>query len=170
MLYVTLTNRELDLSRLSEPERHVAQKVIAWEKLGVEAGEFDKKYDKALRDGWGESGAVSPSAGLRALAEDARLRLGAARADGRADWLRPQRHQGAYGGGGLAMAGRQGGELRLVAHDALGRARGQVTLPLAQGAAEGEALRLALTELAEGGGPLAAQVRGLGLEVRPARE
>lgn len=168
MRYVTLTGRVVDTDRdLDEAGRHVLQKLMAWESLGLTSAEFAQKRAQALATGWNGRGPVSESAALGAVAADLarRVAIRAGKLPG-PDWLKAQPWPGRYAGGGLERAGVDQGRLILLVRDAADLERGRVSLALPPGRDVKGVLGLALAELGQGRGELAAALRGLGLGVR----
>ena len=55
---------------LSPPERHILQKMFAWESLAVSVEQFREKRDEAVRVGWNGSGSVRTGNALKAIMGD----------------------------------------------------------------------------------------------------
>ncbi|MFH1059795.1 MAG: hypothetical protein V1797_14105 [Pseudomonadota bacterium] len=168
MLYTTLAGRIVDTDRdLDEAGRHVMQKLMAWESLGLTSAEFATKRGQALAVGWDGRGAVSDSGALGLVVADLARRVAIKAGDlSGPDWLRPQLWPGRYMGGGLERAGVESGRLVLTARDAADQVRGRIGLDLP---AQGEVATLlehTLRELRAGRGELARALRGLGLSAR----
>lgn len=161
MHYVTLKARTIDtIADLSEPERHVMQKLIAWERLGIPTVEFKRKTDDALQKGWDGRGPVRASVALRDVCEDlaARLAVAAGERPG-PGWLKAQAWPGRYGGGGLRLAEETGPETIAEVIDAADRPCGVLRLPK----------DLSLAEAAgqlRSGGLLTGALRAMGLRIR----
>lgn len=62
---------------LTSPERHIVQKMMCWEYIATSLEQFREKRDKALVDGWGDSGPVSESPVLKDITEEMERRLSA---------------------------------------------------------------------------------------------
>ena len=67
---------------LGPAERHVLQKLCAWESLVTSFDQFRQKREEALRKGWNNTGPVQESAALRAIIRDLEKQV-AARLDKR---------------------------------------------------------------------------------------
>lgn len=168
MRYVTLAGRGVDTDRdLDEAGRHVVQKLMAWECLGLSSAEFAQKRAQALAAGWNGRGPVSESGALVDLVADLsrRVAVRAGELPG-PGWLRPQFWPGRYEGGGLERVGVEQGRLVLTVRDAADLIRGQITLDLPPQREVAALLDHALDELRQGRGELAAALRGLGLSAR----
>ncbi len=169
MRYTTLAGRVLDTDQdLDEAGRHVMQKLMAWESLGLSPKDFAQKRSQALAVGWDGRGPVSESEALRAANDDLarRVAVAAGTLPG-VGWLRPQVWAGRFQGGGLEVAEVSGEQLVLRVRDAADQQRGRVGLPLPAGQAPAQVLEQALSELAQGRGPLAGPLRSLGLAAKP---
>ena len=57
-------NRQVDTARLSPEERHIIQKLMAWESLVPTMDAFREKTAAALAAGWNGSGPVRPTQDL----------------------------------------------------------------------------------------------------------
>ena len=123
---------------------------------------------QALAVGWDGRGPVSESEALRAANDDLarRVAVAAGTLPG-VGWLRPQGWAGRFQGGGLEVAEVSGEQLVLRVRDAADQQRGRVGLPLPAGQAPAQVLEQALSELAQGRGPLAGPLRSLGLAAKP---
>ena len=55
---------------LTAPERHILQKLFAWEAMSESVLQFREKKKKALEDGWNGSGPVSASPALKTVCGD----------------------------------------------------------------------------------------------------
>ena len=55
---------------LTAPERHILQKLFAWEVMSESVLQFREKKKKALNDGWNGSGPVSAGPILKAICKD----------------------------------------------------------------------------------------------------
>ncbi|MBW1921853.1 MAG: hypothetical protein JRF59_03600 [Deltaproteobacteria bacterium] len=81
MIFNTGDGRTIDTDRdLGPEERHVLQKLFAWEALAESLDQFRAKKAEALERGWNGSGPVNPgtafSAVVRVLEQRLRKRLG----------------------------------------------------------------------------------------------
>jgi len=56
------TNRDL-----TAPERHILQKLFAWESMATSLEQFREKKKEALHKGWNNSGSVTESSALKAI-------------------------------------------------------------------------------------------------------
>ncbi len=71
MIYTTKTGESFDLERdFASAERHVLQKLLLWKDLAGSVEEFRGKKQEALKQGWGGSGAIIESRGLKSLLKD----------------------------------------------------------------------------------------------------
>ncbi len=72
-------NQTIDTDRLSPEERHIIQKLMAWQSLVDSPAAFRKKKEEALNAGWNHSGPVRESQALslviRHLEKELILRL-----------------------------------------------------------------------------------------------
>lgn len=68
-MIISLKNgKTFDTDRdLSPPERHVLQKMFAWEWSAESVEQFRQKRDEALRVGWNGSGPVSAGSALKTI-------------------------------------------------------------------------------------------------------
>lgn len=165
MLYRTLAGRLLDTDRdLGEAERHVLQKLVAWERLGLAPAEFALRRAKALAQGWDRRGPLMPGAAFQALADDLAKRLALAGGPG-PGWFLAQAWPGRYAGGGLEARATARGELELIIHDAADLPHGPLAWPALPGEDLAQAQERALAETAPGG-RLAGEIRRLGLTAR----
>jgi len=55
---------------LTEAERHIVQKLFAWESLVASLEQFREKKNDFLLKGWNNMGPVSESSALRAIIQD----------------------------------------------------------------------------------------------------
>ena len=60
---------------LSASERHILQKLFAWESLAVSVEQFNEKKDEAFRKGWNNSGPVSEGDALKSIIRDLKKQL-----------------------------------------------------------------------------------------------
>jgi hypothetical protein len=71
MIVTTGDGQSFDTERdLSAPERHVLQKLFAWESMVTSLEQFRHKRDVALLKGWNNMGPVQESMALRAIIMD----------------------------------------------------------------------------------------------------
>lgn len=59
------TNRDLSAS-----ERHILQKLFAWESMATSLEQFREKKKEALHKGWNNSGPVTESSALKVIIKD----------------------------------------------------------------------------------------------------
>ena len=52
---------------LTAPERHILQKLFAWESMAISLEQFREKKQEALYKGWNNSGPVTESTVLKAI-------------------------------------------------------------------------------------------------------
>jgi hypothetical protein len=168
VIYLTLAGRAVDTDQeLSPPERHVLQKLMAWQQLGLPLADYASRRAKALQQGWDGRGPVTESPALRAVADDLAARLAVQHGQRPGPgWLKAQAWPGSYAGGGLEAGQWREGRLEIVVRDAADVPRGRLWLDTPPGQAPRQALELALAELVQGGGDLARQLADLGLGPR----
>jgi len=78
MIIKTKTGKRFDTDRdLTAPERHILQKLFAWETMAESVLQFREKKGKALNDGWNGSGPVSASPALKAICMDLEKKVAA---------------------------------------------------------------------------------------------
>ncbi|MBW2707791.1 MAG: hypothetical protein JRD04_00655 [Deltaproteobacteria bacterium] len=71
MLIKTKNGKRFDTDQdLTPPERHILQKLFAWEAMAESVLQFREKKKKALDDGWDGSGSISASPALKAICKD----------------------------------------------------------------------------------------------------
>ncbi len=71
MIYTTKGGESFDLERdFSSAERHVLQKLLLWKDLAKSVEEFRTKKQEALKQGWGDSGAIAAGRALQSLLRD----------------------------------------------------------------------------------------------------
>lgn len=71
MIIKTKNGKGFDTDRdLTAPERHILQKLFAWEAMSESVLQFREKKKKALYDGWNGSGPVAPGPALKAICKD----------------------------------------------------------------------------------------------------
>ncbi len=64
MIITCENNQEVDTARLSPEERHIIQKLLAWESLAPTMEMFREKISASLEAGWNDSGPVSKTRSL----------------------------------------------------------------------------------------------------------
>ncbi len=78
MIIKTKNGRCFDTDQdLKAPERHILQKLFAWEAMSESVLQFREKKKKALNDGWNGSGPVSPGPALKAICMDMEKKVSA---------------------------------------------------------------------------------------------
>jgi len=71
MIITTRGGKSIDTrTDLSAPERHVLQKLFAWEAMATSLEQFRKKKEEALLKGWNNSGPVKGSHAFLAITRD----------------------------------------------------------------------------------------------------
>ncbi|WP_028320820.1 hypothetical protein [Desulfatiglans anilini] len=71
MIFTTQSGQSFDTDKdLSAPERHILQKLFAWEALSTSLEQFQDKKREALEKGWNESGPVQAGAPMKAIIRD----------------------------------------------------------------------------------------------------
>lgn len=71
MIITTKNGQSFDTDKdLTAPERHILQKMLAWETMATSIEEFREKKKQALLRGWNNSGSISESKALRAILRD----------------------------------------------------------------------------------------------------
>ena len=71
MIIKTKNGKGFDTDRdLTAPERHILQKLFAWEAMSESVLQFREKKKRALDDGWNGSGPVSPGPALKVICKD----------------------------------------------------------------------------------------------------
>ena len=70
MIITTWNGKSFDTGRdLSAPERHVVQKLFAWESMVTSLDQFKQKKEEALLKGWNNSGPIQEGMALKAIIE-----------------------------------------------------------------------------------------------------
>ena len=78
MIITTWDKKSFDTDKdLSAPERHILQKLFAWESMAVSLEQFKEKRDKALVKGWNNSGPIQESVALGAIIRDLERKVAA---------------------------------------------------------------------------------------------
>ena len=71
MIINTRDGQSFDTNRdLTAPERHILQKLFAWESMAISLEQFREKKKEALHKGWNNSGPVAESSALKAIIKD----------------------------------------------------------------------------------------------------
>jgi hypothetical protein len=71
MIITTRNGKSFDTDKdLSAPERHILQKLFAWESMASSLEQFREKKETALLKGWNNSGPINESMALRTIIED----------------------------------------------------------------------------------------------------
>ena len=71
MIITTKSGRSFDTEKdLISEERHILQKLFAWEALATSLEQFREKKEEALQKGWNNSGPVKESTALRMIVKD----------------------------------------------------------------------------------------------------
>lgn len=168
MKYLTLAGRSLDTNRdLDQAGRHVAQKLIFYERLGLSPREFAQRRQRALAQGWNQSGPLTESPALKALADDLARRLALGRQEGPGPgWLKAQVYPGRYQGGGLKPQEPGEDSLGLAVIDAADQDQGRIEVERKPQESLAEAAARAAAELARGDQTLTGKLRALSLKVR----
>jgi len=69
MIITTSGGRAFDTQKdLTGPERHVLQKLFAWQDMAGSVEQFRKKKEEALQKGWNNSGPIRASVALKLIA------------------------------------------------------------------------------------------------------
>jgi phage-related tail fiber protein len=80
MIITCDNSQEVDTARVSPEERHIIQKLMAWQSLSTSMAMFREKTKSALEAGWNNSGPVSRTRALSLviahLEKKVRSRLG----------------------------------------------------------------------------------------------
>ena len=78
MIIKTSSGRSFDTDRdLTAAERHIVQKLFAWESLVASREQFMQKKEDALLKGWEDSGPVTESTALRDIIKDIEKKVAA---------------------------------------------------------------------------------------------
>ncbi len=71
MIINTMDGQSFDTNRdLTAPERHILQKLFAWESIATSLEQFRDKKKEALYKGWDNSGPVTESTALKSIVRD----------------------------------------------------------------------------------------------------
>ena len=78
MIIETKNGKCFDTDRdLTAAERHILQKLFAWEAMAESISQFRDKRKKALNDGWNGSGPVVASPAFRTISKDLEKKVAA---------------------------------------------------------------------------------------------
>jgi len=70
MIITTSGGRTFDTEKdLTAPERHVLQKLFAWQDMADSVEQFREKEEEALQKGWNNSGPIRASVALKLIAK-----------------------------------------------------------------------------------------------------
>jgi hypothetical protein len=68
MIITTSGGRTFDTQKdLTAPERHVLQKLFAWQDMADSVEQFREKKEEALQKGWNNSGPIKASVALKLI-------------------------------------------------------------------------------------------------------
>ena len=68
MIITTTAGRTFDTQKdLTAPERHVLQKLFAWQDMADSVEQFREKKEEALQKGWNNSGPITESFALKII-------------------------------------------------------------------------------------------------------
>ena len=68
MIITTSGGRAFDTQKdLTAPERHVLQKLFAWQDMADSVEQFREKKEEALQKGWNNSGPIKSSIALKLI-------------------------------------------------------------------------------------------------------
>jgi hypothetical protein len=71
MIITTEDGKSVDTEKdLSAPERHILQKLFAWESLATSVEQFNEKKEEAFRKGWNNSRPVKGGDSLKSIIRD----------------------------------------------------------------------------------------------------
>jgi hypothetical protein len=71
MIITTEDGKSIDTEKdLSAPERHILQKLLAWESLASSVEQFNEKKEEAFRKGWNNSGPVKGGDSVKSIIRD----------------------------------------------------------------------------------------------------
>ncbi len=78
MIIKTTNGKSFDTGRdLTAPERHILQKLFAWEAMAESVSQFRDKRKKALLDGWNGSGPVTGGQAFKTICRDMEKKVAA---------------------------------------------------------------------------------------------
>lgn len=70
MIITTSGGKAFDTQKdLTAPERHVLQKLFAWQDMADSVEQFREKKEEALQKGWNNSGPIRASVALKLIAK-----------------------------------------------------------------------------------------------------
>ena len=76
MIITTTVGRSIDTQTdLTAPERHVLQKLFAWEMMATGIDQFREKKAEALRKGWNNSGPITESMAFKRIVKHMEYKL-----------------------------------------------------------------------------------------------
>ncbi len=68
MIITTRSGRAFDTQKdLTAPERHVLQKLFAWQDMADSVEQFREKKEEALQKGWNNTGPIRASVALKLI-------------------------------------------------------------------------------------------------------
>jgi hypothetical protein len=71
MIITTEDGKSIDTEKdLGAPERHILQKLLAWESLASSVEQFNEKKEEAFRKGWNNSGPVREGDSVKSIIRD----------------------------------------------------------------------------------------------------
>ena len=71
MIIMTSSGRSFDTQKdLAAPERHVLQKLFAWQDMSTSLEQFKEKKAEALQKGWNNSGPITESVALKLIVKE----------------------------------------------------------------------------------------------------
>ena len=71
MIITTSNGKSFDTDKdLTAPERHILQKLFAWESMVISLEQFRDKKETALLKGWNNSGPIDESLALNTIIND----------------------------------------------------------------------------------------------------
>ena len=71
MIFTTSNGKSFDTDKdLTAPERHILQKLFAWESMVTSLEQFRDKKETALLKGWNNSGPIDESLALNTIIND----------------------------------------------------------------------------------------------------
>lgn len=76
MIITTRGGRSIDTQiDLTAPERHVLQKLFAWELMATGIEQFREKKEEALQKGWNNSGPITESMAFKIIVKHVEKKL-----------------------------------------------------------------------------------------------
>jgi len=83
MIIKTKNGRSFDTEKdLNSAERHIVQKLFAWEQMAASLEQFKGKKEEALKKGWNGSGPLRESIAIRIITRDMEQKVSARLATG----------------------------------------------------------------------------------------